>query len=194
MIFIKKSIVTMFIIISLCSACATKDTSTVDEANSVKETDVTPSEESSKLMVAEEDKTSFIYNNEVVKVSDETNSITSIMSLEWIDSDQIAIISHINPSLDYFTVYNVKTKEFTDSIYGTDFIWDKNDISTLIYLKNPSHFSDTSDKAYIIFNYAGDELYESKDQLTGLKFDGDQITFTIIDPSGNKTQKNISKM
>ncbi|MBS6561477.1 MAG: hypothetical protein KH355_14575, partial [Clostridiales bacterium] len=43
-----------------------------------------------------------------IQVNDKEGRVNAVMELEWISDVELGIISHIDPSLSYFCIYNVK--------------------------------------------------------------------------------------
>lgn len=153
-----------------------------------KDNEKSPDNESDELSISKDDRTSFIVNGKTIKVNDETSSITSIISLEWIDKNLIGVLSHINPSLDYYTIYDIENDKFIYSAYGTNFVWNKEDINTLIYIENPPHLSSSENQKYKIKDYKSNILYESNDQISDLQYDDNKIVFYLL-KDGKKIKK-----
>ena len=151
-----------------------------------------PSVSTRELAVDKIDKSSFLIDHQVVKIKDEYSSVTSITHLAWINKNNIEITCHVNPSLDYFTIYNIDTKQFEYATYGTWFIWDKKDINSLVYIECPTHFANLKNREYKIVNYSGKILYRTKNQLKNLEYNNNVINFKEINADGETVSKSIS--
>lgn len=137
-----------------------------------------------ELFVVEEEPMTFSFGGELIKVEDKQGLANAIIGVEWINCDQIAVTCHVNPSLNYLTVYDVTNRKFTYEAYGYDFVWKDTDIKTVVYIEAPPH-SSKKGGTYYIRDYEGNELYQSKKEIMTLGFDenGD-ITFELMDNRG----------
>ena len=128
-----------------------------------------------------------------LRVNDSLNLITSVEKLYWLDQNRLVIIAHINPSLQCFMVYDLKTKQLENEKYGIGFTWKDNDISTLIYIVPKPHFSKNGNLE-MIKDYQDKILYQAPKGMTisNLKWEqGNQIKFILIGKSGNAKEKVI---
>ncbi len=184
----KLFILLLFIIILTYTGCGSKETA---KAKNNEVISITPTYKAKELIVDKDDKTKFLIDNESIKVKDESSSITAITNLEWIDHERIGVTCHVNPSLDYFTIYNTINKKFEYSKYGAWFTWDKQNIKSLIYIDGPAHFETSKNTKYKILDYSGTVIFESNDQLKNLELNSGEIKFNVIDKDGNKIPKTL---
>lgn len=70
-----------------------------------------------------------------------------VLSMEWLNNDRyLCMTSHINPSMNVYTVVDVKDDNALQSYYGLGFTWNA-DWSNLYHIEPAPHFSDdTTDK------------------------------------------------
>lgn len=197
-----KSSVFLFFILSFCvllAGCGSEnsDNATTGEATSKvsefdsKNDDISTTEETtSEVTVCTDDKMCFMLNDKKVIVDDELHSATAIVNTSWIDDDNLGVTCHVNPSLEYFTVYNKQQENFVFAAYGVDFLWKDNNIESIIYIETPAHFAVTDD-SYRIIDYNGEILFSSDNEISDLVYDDDEIVFKIIKKDGSISEKKV---
>lgn len=194
---IKKSILLLFIIIITFSGCTSKTGPNKNATNTPSPTTKAPTStpiptiDPKALSKSQEDSASFQVGATVVKVEEATSSITSIDSLSWLDDIRVVVICNINPTLRYLTVYNTQDKAYEFSLYGTNFIWDNNNLRTLVYAEAPPQVSDDPDAVYRINDYFGETLYESHDRIENLRYMDGKVHFNLVDQDNKKTEKTL---
>ncbi len=145
------------------------------------------------LTVSVNDPSSFLVNNQLVKVKEATTSISSIVSLKWIDKIRVAVTASITPDMDFFTIYNTKDKDFEYSLYGTNFVWENNNIRSLVYIECPPLYVEDEDATYKVHDFFGGTLYESPTRILDLKYKNGTIYFKVLSKDGSTTSKSISQ-
>lgn len=146
--------------------------------------------ERSELQICEDNPMCFTMDDKKITVTDELNLANAITDTEWIDDTSIAVICHVNPSLEYLTVYDTEKADFTFDTYGIEFIWRDEDIKTLVYINPPAHFSEIKDP-YQILNYNGDVLVESDKEISDLAFENSELTYKIKQANGSQSEEKI---
>lgn len=147
-----------------------------------------------ELVFGVDDPISFQLGDEIVKIEDKQKKAKSIISAEWLNTDNIAVTCQCDDTINLFSIYDVQNKKFTFQAYGHDFVWKDEDYKTIVYIEEPDHFSKKKDNVqYYVKNYDGKELYSSEDELIALSYTEDgNITFQIIEEeSGNLVEKTI---
>lgn len=191
----------ILIIISFCG-CGSKKDSSVNEIykSTYRPVDtptnaptLSPLNIPNGLSISPNDRSSFLVNNQLVKVEEATSTISTINQLQWVDDLRVAIVCYINPDLEYFTVYNTKDKVFEYSLYGTSFVWDDNDIKTLVYIECPPQYANDPNATFKIHDYFGGILYESPNRIADLRYKKGTVLYNVIDKDGNKIPKSISQ-
>lgn len=95
---------------------------------------------------------------------------TQILNVEWLHSNQIlGITSHINPSLNQYTVVETEIGFKLSTYYGIAFTWNS-DGSNLYYIQPAPHFSEET--ADSLFDKNGTLLYQTEN--------GDRLSGTLI--------------
>lgn len=112
-----------------------------------------------------------------IQIKDKKDLANAVMEVKWINSNQLAIESHINPSLSYFCVYDVENQTFIVEKYGMGFQWIGNDINTLAYYVPTSHFNQQKGMEEIR-NKEEQVLYRSKEQV--------ELQKLLLSPNGEK--------
>lgn len=121
--------------------------------------------------------------------------ITAIESDKWFDSEHLAIVGHINPSLQCFLLYNVSTTSVEVEKYGINFTWVDSDITTLVYIVPSAHFTDSGD-AEVIKDINDSTLYETQqgEKISNLVIlDNGDIEFDLTTKDGNVTKETIKR-
>lgn len=144
----------------------------------------------SKVAVCDDDKMCFILNDKKIMVDDELHSATSITNTVWIDDENLGVTCHVNPSLEYFTVYNKQQEDFIFAAYGVDFLWKDNTVESIVYVETPAHFAVT-DESYRIINYSGDILFSSNDEISDLQYNDNQIAFKVTKNDGSISDETV---
>lgn len=181
--------------VSQCSQEVTSEPTVLEELLvSTEGVEIEKAHKERELFVVEDEPMTFSLGGEKIKVKDSKDRANAILSVEWMNSQQIAVECHVNPSLDCFTVYDVQKKKFTYEAYGYDFVWKDGDIKTVVYIEAPPHCSKKGG-TYAIKNYDEEVVYQSKDELMTLGFDenGD-ITFEVMKEDGSVENKMIEDM
>ena len=112
-----------------------------------------------------------------IQINDKEERVNAVVELEWISDVELGILSHIDPSVSYFCVYNAKQKTFFDEKYGVHFQWVKNDESTLIYAVASPHFS--KEKGYEVVKNQKDEILYTTEQ-------DEEIAELALSPNGEE--------
>lgn len=197
-----KSSVFLFSILSFCvlltgcgsensdNATTGKATSKVSAFNSKNDDISTTEDTTSEVTVCNDDKMCFMLNDKKVIVDDELHSATAIVNTDWIDNDNLGVTCHVNPSLEYFTVYNKQQENFVFAAYGVDFLWKDNNIDSIIYIETLAHFTVTDD-SYRIIDYNGKILFSSDNKISDLVYDDDEIVFTITKKDGSISEESV---
>lgn len=105
----------------------------------------------------------YIYNAEekiLDQIDVEPNLATDIMTLEWFDQNQVAVWSHVNPSLGCLDIYNVNSLEKVVEKYCSFYSWSEG-IDTLVYVEPAPHFSSDLGEEKIL-NMDDQILYQTK--------------------------------
>lgn len=157
---------------------------------SKKNNNVASDETREELKVCEDDKMCFILNGKQIKVEDDLKSATSITDLKWINDKSVAIICHVNPSLDYFIVYDVENDNFSYKTYGVEFVWTDEDVTALVYIEIPAHSAKTSDP-YRIVDYSGKELLSSIEAISDLELNDGELTYQITSKNNDIKKEKI---
>lgn len=131
-----------------------------------------------------------------VQVNDKEGRINAVMELKWISDVELGIISHIDPSLSHFCIYNVKEKTLSDEKYGIEFQWIKGKKETLIYAVASPHFKEQKGNE-VIKNYYDEVLYttdenEEVDEIT-LSPDGEEIAVLLWNRRSDREQSIVIK-
>ena len=104
-----------------------------------------------------------IYNSEEKKL-DQINVTpdlaTDIMTLEWFDQNQVAVWSHVNPSLGCLDIYDVNSLEKVVEKYCSSYSWTEG-IDTLIYVEPAPHFSSDLGEEKVL-NIDDEILYQTE--------------------------------
>lgn len=88
------------------------------------------------------------------------NLATSWTHIGWFDSENLAVIGHVNPSLESLNKINVKELVASDTLYGVGFTWKKTD--GLIYYNMPKpHFGEGEKGENKILDEKGNQYYQS---------------------------------
>lgn len=105
----------------------------------------------------------YIYNSEEKKL-DQINVIpdlaTDIMTLEWFGQNQVAVWSHVNPSLGCLDIYDVNSLQKVVEKYCSSYSWTEG-IDTLVYVEPAPHFSSDIGEEKIL-NINDEVLYQTK--------------------------------
>jgi len=197
-----KSLVYIFFILSFCvllTGCGSKNsdtaatgetTSKISDSDS-KNDDISITEEAtSEVTVCTDDKMCFMLNDKKVIVDDELHSANAIVSTVWIDDENLGVTCHVNPSLEYFTVYNKQQENFVFAAYGVGFLWKDNNIESIIYIETPAHFA-VDDDSYRIVDYNEEILFSSDNEISDLVYDDDEIVFKITKKDGSMSEKRV---
>lgn len=166
-------------------------TSNKSDFNSKNDNILTTEETTSEVTACTDDKMCFVFNDKKVIVDDELHSATAIVKTGWIDDENLGVTCHVNPSLEYFTIYNKKQENFIFSAYGVGFLWKDNNIESIIYIESPAHFAVTDD-SYRIVDYNGEILFSSDNEISDLVYDNDDIVFKITQKDGSITEKKFN--
>ena len=131
-----------------------------------------------------------------IQVNDKEGRVNAVMELEWISDVELGIISHIDPSLSYFCIYNVKQKTFSDEKYGIEFQWLKGKKETLVYAVASPHFKEQKGNE-VIKNYYDEVLYttEENEEVDGLTLspDGEEITVLLWNRKNDSERSIVIK-
>jgi len=115
-------------------------------------------------------------------VEDSLLLATAVDELRWFDDNMLAVISHVNPSLECLSVYDVNSMELVVEKYGDCFQWASDDDTDLYYIEHTPHFSDEVGAEYII-NYEGEIIYQTSVGETlselAVSSDGETLSFLI---------------
>ncbi len=84
----------------------------------------------------------------------------AIMSLEWIDANQVAVWSHVNPSCGCLDIYDVNTLQKQEEKYCSKYAWSKG-MDSLIYVEPVPHNPSAVGKEKIL-NLNDEFLYQTK--------------------------------
>lgn len=89
---------------------------------------------------------------------------TGIMEFYWIDNTRIALLEHVNPSLEKYVVVDSFKKEVIEEYYGIGFVWNKNN-TKLYYAKPNPHFGVGESSEHLV-DSDGNILYETEKNET----------------------------
>ena len=110
-----------------------------------------------------------------IQVEDEEQKINAVMETEWVTKEQLGIISHIDPSMSYFCIYDVEKKTFLNGTYGFDFQWVNQDIDTFVYAVASPHFKQQK----------GNEIVKNrKEEILYTTREGEEIEEIQLSPDG----------
>lgn len=116
----------------------------------------------------------------------------SVEEVRFPAEDQAVVISHINPSLNLYQIFDLETGEPVEEYWGCGFV---SDGDILYYVQAPQHFSGLRGSNRILTS-AGDLLYESGENAmisSELTIAGDTITFYEKDLlAGETVQRSCS--
>lgn len=104
-----------------------------------------------------------IYNSEEKKLDQinvTPNLATDIMILEWFDQNQVAVWSHVNPSLGCLDIYDVNSLEKVVEKYCSSYSWTEG-IDTLVYVEPAPHFSSDLGEEKVL-NIDDEILYQTE--------------------------------
>lgn len=133
--------------------------------------------------------TVFIYHKklnkvEKIKVEDELLLTTGVMSLSWVNDEEIAVESHVNPSLNCLDIYQIKNKKKVLEKYGTLFEWEGEDYTSMTYVLPAPHFSD----------YIGKEEVKDFDDNTLYQTEKNEVIENIAVNEQNENLAVITSM
>ena len=76
--------------------------------------------------------TVFTYEDLIYDISDRVPGVNAILSCTMAGK-HVVIDGHIGPKNGAYLLFNTETKQFEDEIYGSNFIWYDDDITTAVY-------------------------------------------------------------
>lgn len=76
--------------------------------------------------------TVFVYEDLFYNISDRVPGVNAILSCTMAGK-HVVINGHISPKNGAYLLFNTETKQFEDEIYGSNFIWYDDDITTAVY-------------------------------------------------------------
>lgn len=132
-------------------------------------------------------------NIEKIKVENDLDLETMIMSLKWINKKEFAVISHVNPSLSCLSVYNAKTKEKKMEKFGSLFKWKDEDYNSLIYVLPAPHFAEYSGKEKVM-NANDEVLYQTAKNELVKKLSVNETTGELVLVLTNINEKDEQKV
>ena len=112
--------------------------------------------------------------------------VKSVESVSFPQEDRAVVISHVNPSLELYQVYDLETEDAVEEYWGCGFLLYED---VLYYVQAPQHFSGVRGNDRILTSH-GDLLYESGENVTidaELSIDGDTVTFYERDLASGET-------
>ena len=99
-------------------------------------------------------------NNNSSKIELENMLYTGIMGFSWIDNTRVALLGHVNPSLNRYIVVDAYKKEVIKEYNGLGFTWNKNK-NKLYYVVPKPHFA-VGEAIEQIVDSDGHVYYETK--------------------------------
>lgn len=76
---------------------------------------------------------------------------TQIMDIEWLSTQKIGMIVHINPSLESYQIYDVIMGKNIESYFGYGFIFNQSK-TAILYIQSPPHFSAQQGEYNVMLN------------------------------------------
>lgn len=125
-------------------------------------------------------------------MAEKNDYIRSIARCRWIDGNKVAIESRLNGTKSqdlYLVVYDVVRDLFVYEQYGKQFIWQNNDLDTLIYVVD---YADEEEPSQVC-NKKEVVLYETsaQEQITNISYVPKGIKVEVVDLHGESLRQVV---
>lgn len=130
--------------------------------------------------------------NKSIDLSQKNENIRSIVSCRWLEQNKVAVqcrISGGGNQVLYFLVYDLVRDLYVYEQYGSQFIWQNDDLDTLVYVRDYSEAGEPSQ----VKNKKDMVLYESSadEQICSIAFVPKGIKVELTDLRGNHSRQVI---
>lgn len=127
-----------------------------------------------------------------VNLNEKNEFVQSVASCRWLEKNKIAALCELNGNKGqryYFAVYDVVRDFYVYERYGSQFIWQNDDIDTLVYVLDYSGEKEPSK----VCNKKDMVLFESKadEQITGIAFVPKGLKVELTDLRGDNPRQAL---
>ena len=162
---------------------------TEKEEKAEKQTEKTKQEDNRpELYVSKENPKCFVYKGKTIKVK--KAECISIEKVEYINDEEIAVWCKTDSDVLYLFCYLIEYKDLIYEAKGYDFIWEKDDIETMLYTVGPEQTGGD----YAVYNSSDQEIYSSKNPISKIEFlNDDTVLVTEMEKDQEGKEREVQK-